>query len=262
MVARGTSQNVGSFLGDGTLRVYAKGEESGALTPAERDTARAAMARAMEDGAFGLASALIYPPNTYASTEELVDAAKAMSPYGGVYITHMRSEGDKFLEAIDEALRIGREGNVPVEIYHLKASGPRNWAKMPLAIAKIDSARAAGTGHPGRHVPLPGRRQLLLGVHPAQVRLRRAPAREPAGLVAPQDDDRRDARRRRGLREPLPDRHAGQCDGRRLQEPRPQEVRGEAARRDLQGVRQGLGGGDHRPQRAGEARARERSSSS
>lgn len=144
MVARGTSQNVGSFLGDGTLRVYAKGEESGALTPAERDTARAAMARAMEDGAFGLASALIYPPNTYASTEELIDAAKAMSPYGGVYITHMRSEGDKFLEAIDEALRIGREGNVPVEIYHLKASGPRNWPKMPLAIAKIDSARAAG----------------------------------------------------------------------------------------------------------------------
>jgi len=135
---------VGSFLGDGTLRVYAKGEESGALTEADRDTARAAMARAMEDGAFGLASALIYPPNTYASTEELVDAAKAMSPYGGVYITHMRSEGDKFLEAIDEALRIGREGNVPVEIYHLKASGPRNWPKMPLAIAKIDSARAAG----------------------------------------------------------------------------------------------------------------------
>ncbi len=144
MVARGASQNVGSFLGDGTLRVYAKGEESGPLSPAERDTARAAVARAMQDGAFGLASALIYPPNTYASTEELIDAAKAMAPYGGVYITHMRSEGDKFLEAIDEALRIGREGGVPVEIYHLKASGPRNWPKMPLAIAKIDSARAAG----------------------------------------------------------------------------------------------------------------------
>jgi dihydroorotase/N-acyl-D-amino-acid deacylase len=144
MVGRGTAQNVGSFVGDGTLRVYAKGEEAGPLSPAERDTARAAMARAMEDGAFGLASALIYPPNTYATTEELADAARAMAPYGGVYITHMRSEGDKFLEAIDEALRIGREGGVPVEIYHLKASGPRNWPKMPLAIAKIDSARAAG----------------------------------------------------------------------------------------------------------------------
>lgn len=144
MVGRGTAQNVGSFLGDGTVRVYAKGEEAGALTPVELDTMRAMVRRAMEDGAFGIASALIYPPNTYASTEELVEAAKAMAPYGGVYITHMRSEGDKFLEAMDEALRIGREGGVPVEIYHLKASGPRNWPKMPLAIAKIDSARAAG----------------------------------------------------------------------------------------------------------------------
>jgi dihydroorotase/N-acyl-D-amino-acid deacylase len=144
MVGRGTAQNVGSFLGDGTVRVYAKGTEQGPLSAAERDTMKAMVARAMHDGAFGIASALIYPPNTYASTEELVEAAKAMAPYGGVYITHMRSEGDKFLEAIDEAMRIGREGGVPVEIYHLKASGPRNWPKMPLAIAKIDSARAAG----------------------------------------------------------------------------------------------------------------------
>ncbi|HNV74300.1 MAG TPA: D-aminoacylase [Gemmatimonadaceae bacterium] len=144
MVGRGASQNVGSFLGDGTVRVYAKGTEAGPLTVVERDSMKAMVARSMEDGAFGIASALIYPPNTYASTEELIEASKAMAPYGGVYITHMRSEGDKFLEAIDEALRIGREGGVPVEIYHLKASGPRNWPKMPLAIAKIDSARAAG----------------------------------------------------------------------------------------------------------------------
>jgi N-acyl-D-amino-acid deacylase len=144
MVGRGTAQNVGSFIGDATVRVYVKGTEQGALTPAERDTMRAMVARSMRDGAFGIASALIYPPNTYASTEELVEAAKAMAPYGGVYITHMRSEGDKFLEAIDEAMRIGREGGVPVEIFHLKASGPRNWPKMPVAIAKIDSARAAG----------------------------------------------------------------------------------------------------------------------
>lgn len=144
MVGRGASQNVGSFLGDGTVRVYAKGTEAGPLTAVERDSMKAMVARSMEDGAFGIASALIYPPNTYASTEELIEASKAMAPYGGVYITHMRSEGDKFLEAIDEALRIGREGGVPVEIYHLKASGPRNWPKMPVAIAKIDSARAAG----------------------------------------------------------------------------------------------------------------------
>ena len=144
MVGRGTAQNVGSFLGDGTVRVYAKGTEEGPLSPAELDTMRAMVVRGMRDGAFGIASALIYPPNTYASTGELVEAAKAMAPFGGVYITHMRSEGDKFLEAIDEAMRIGREGGVPVEIFHLKASGPRNWPKMPLAIAKIDSARAAG----------------------------------------------------------------------------------------------------------------------
>ena len=144
MVGRGTAQNVGSFLGDGTVRVYAKGTEQGPLTAAERDTMKAMIARSMRDGAFGIASALIYPPNTYASTEELIEAAKAMAPYGGVYITHMRSEGDKFLEAVDEAMRIGREGGVPVEIFHLKASGPRNWPKMPVAIARIDSARAAG----------------------------------------------------------------------------------------------------------------------
>jgi len=144
MVGRGAAQNVGSFIGDGTVRVYARGTEQGSLTPAELDTMRAMVARSMRDGAFGIASALIYPPNTYASTEELIEAAKAMAPYGGVYITHMRSEGDKFLEAIDEALRIGREGGVPVEIFHLKASGPRNWPKMPVAISKIDSARAAG----------------------------------------------------------------------------------------------------------------------
>jgi dihydroorotase/N-acyl-D-amino-acid deacylase len=127
MVGRGAAQNVGSFIGDATVRVYAKGTEEGRLTAAELDTMRAMVSRSMRDGAFGIASALIYPPNTYASTEELIEAAKAMAPYGGVYITHMRSEGDKFLEAMDEAIRIGREGGVPVEIFHLKASGPRNW---------------------------------------------------------------------------------------------------------------------------------------
>ncbi|HVE77856.1 MAG TPA: D-aminoacylase [Gemmatimonadaceae bacterium] len=144
MEARGSSTNVGSFVGASTVRVYAKGEAQGAATPAELDTMRAVMRNAMEDGAFGLASALIYPPGIFASTEELVEVAKAMAPYGGVYITHMRSEAAQFLEAIDEAMRIGREGGVPVEIYHLKAAGRRNWPKAALAVAKIDSARAAG----------------------------------------------------------------------------------------------------------------------
>jgi dihydroorotase/N-acyl-D-amino-acid deacylase len=144
MERRGVSANIGSFVGATTIRVYAKGQAQGAATPAELDSMRAAMRRAMEDGAFGLASALVYPPGNFASTEELVEVAKAMAPSGGVYITHMRSEADQYLEAIDEAIRIGREGGVPVEIYHLKAAGMRNWPKAAQAVAKIDSARAAG----------------------------------------------------------------------------------------------------------------------
>jgi N-acyl-D-amino-acid deacylase len=136
--------NVGSFLGAATVRAYAKGEAEGPATAAELDTMRRVVRDAMHDGAFGVASALIYPPGSYASTEELVEAAKAMAPYGGVYITHMRSEGDRLVEAVDEAIRIGREGGVPVEIYHLKAAGVRNWPKAAQVLAKIDSARAAG----------------------------------------------------------------------------------------------------------------------
>ena len=144
MQAHGISQNVGSFMGAGTIRQYGMAERMGAATGAALDSMRAAVRRGMEDGAFGLASALIYPPNTYASTEELVEESKAMAPYGGVYITHMRSEADHLLEAVDEVIRISREGGVPGEIYHLKAAGTRNWSKEAPMIAKIDSARAAG----------------------------------------------------------------------------------------------------------------------
>jgi dihydroorotase/N-acyl-D-amino-acid deacylase len=138
------SVNVGSFVGAGTVRAYAKGMTAGAANAAELDTMRRVMRDAMLDGAFGLGSALIYPPGNYASTEELVEEAKAMAPFGGLYITHMRSEGDKLVEAVDEAIRIGREGGVPVEIYHLKAAGVKNWPKAKIVVAKVDSARAAG----------------------------------------------------------------------------------------------------------------------
>ena len=144
MEANGASANLGSFVGATTVRMYGKGMSEGAPSAAELDSMRTVVREAMRDGAFGIASALIYPPGVYATTEELVEIAKAMAPFGGVYITHMRSEADEFLEAIDEALRIGREGGVPVEIYHLKAAGKRNWHKATLAVAKIDSARAAG----------------------------------------------------------------------------------------------------------------------
>jgi N-acyl-D-amino-acid deacylase len=120
------------------------GTAMGDATPEALEAMKGALVRGMRDGAFGLASALIYPPNNFASTTELIELAKAMSPYGGVYITHMRSEADRVLEAMDEAIRIGAEGNVPVEIYHLKAAGVRNWGKKAAMLAKVDSARAAG----------------------------------------------------------------------------------------------------------------------
>jgi N-acyl-D-amino-acid deacylase len=144
MGQHGISENVGSFVGAATIRVYGKAADTGAATPAQLDTMRAAVRRAMADGAFGMASALIYPPGGYASTDELIAEAKEMAPYHGVYITHMRSEGDHLLDGVSEAMHIGRAGGVPVEIYHLKAAGPRNWPTMAKVIAMIDSARAAG----------------------------------------------------------------------------------------------------------------------
>ena len=144
MARNGASPNFGSFLGATTVRMYAKGMKEGPATPEELEIMRTLVRNAMEDGAFGLATALIYPPGSFASTEELIEVAKAMAPYGGVYITHMRSEADQYLQAIDEALAIGRGAGVPVEIYHLKAAGQRNWHKAALAIARIDAARAEG----------------------------------------------------------------------------------------------------------------------
>ena len=144
MEEHGISPNAGSFLGAATVRVFAKGEAEGEATAAELDTMRQVMRNAMEDGAFGLATALIYPPASFVGTDELVAVAEAMKPYGGLYITHMRSEADKLLEAIDEAIEIGERAEVPVEIYHLKAAGQRNWPKAAMAIDKIKSARARG----------------------------------------------------------------------------------------------------------------------
>lgn len=144
MLANGASPNFGSFVGATTVRVYAMGEAAGAATEAQLDTMRAVTRWAMEDGAFGVATALIYPPGSFAGTDELVEVVAASAPHGGVYITHLRSEADRFLEAIDEAIEIGERAGVPVEIYHLKAAGVRNHPKAALAVARIDAARAAG----------------------------------------------------------------------------------------------------------------------
>jgi dihydroorotase/N-acyl-D-amino-acid deacylase len=144
MEEHGASVNFGSFVGATTIRILGMGEAMGAAGSEERRAMQEAVRGSMEDGAFGIGSALIYPPGNFASTEELISINRAAAPYGGVYITHMRSEADNFLEAIDEAITIGTEAGVPVEIYHLKAGGRQNWSKAARAVAKIDSARAAG----------------------------------------------------------------------------------------------------------------------
>jgi N-acyl-D-amino-acid deacylase len=144
MEAHGVSPNVGSFLGGGTLRTVGKGMDMGPADAEERALMRRTLAEAMEDGAFGVSYALIYPPDAYADTAELVDVCRAMAPYGGVYITHLRSESAGILGALDEALTIGREAGVPVEVYHLKAAHPRAWHLMPSVIDRIHRVRADG----------------------------------------------------------------------------------------------------------------------
>jgi len=144
MIDHGVSPNVGSFLGGGTLRQYARGMAMGPSSPDELATMRKVTEEAMRDGAFGVSCALIYPPDTYATTDEIVEVCTVVGRHGGLYITHLRSEADHLLEGVEEALGIGRRANVPVEIYHLKAAGRANWHKMPDVIAHIDAARAAG----------------------------------------------------------------------------------------------------------------------
>jgi dihydroorotase/N-acyl-D-amino-acid deacylase len=144
MEAHGVSPNIGSFLGGGTLRAYVKGMDMAPATAEDLVAMRAVVEDAMRDGAFGLSTALIYPPDAYHTTEEIIDLCKVVSRYGGVYITHMRSEADELLEGLEEALTIGHRADLPVEIYHLKAAGRPNWQKMPAVIARINAARAEG----------------------------------------------------------------------------------------------------------------------
>lgn len=144
MAAEGVSPNVGSFLGGGTLREYVRGMDLGPATADERATMQRVAREAMDDGAFGVSYALVYPPDAFANADEITSVCAAIAPFGGVYITHLRSEADGFLEALDEAFQIGRRSGVAVEIYHLKAAGRRNWGKMAEAITRIERARATG----------------------------------------------------------------------------------------------------------------------
>jgi N-acyl-D-amino-acid deacylase len=141
---RGIPQNVASFIGAATIREYVIGLEDKPPTPAQLDQMRELVRREMEAGALGITTALIYPPAFFAKTEELIELCKVAAKYQGKYTTHMRSEGNQLIEAVEETIRISREAGLPAEIYHLKASGTANWPKMDQVISMIEKARRQG----------------------------------------------------------------------------------------------------------------------
>ena len=141
---RGVSPNVASFIGAATPRVYVIGYDDRPPTAEELDKMRAVVRQAMEDGALGVASALVYPPGFFAKTDELVALAKVVAGYDGLYISHVRSEGEEIVEAVEELLTIAREAGVRAEIYHFKAAGRENWPKFDQVIAMVEKARAEG----------------------------------------------------------------------------------------------------------------------
>jgi N-acyl-D-amino-acid deacylase len=141
---KGISCNVASFVGATTVRQFVVGEDDRDPTPAQMDSMKLLVRQAMEEGAMGVGSSLIYPPAFFAKTNELVDLCKEASKYNGMYISHIRNEGNKLFEAVDELMTISKEANLPAEIYHFKASGKDNWWKIDSLIKKIDKARAEG----------------------------------------------------------------------------------------------------------------------
>jgi N-acyl-D-amino-acid deacylase len=141
---RGVSANFASSIGTATLREYAVGLDDKRATPEQLQTMRDLVEREMKDGALGIASALIYAPGFYANTEELIEIAKVAARHHGIYISHMRSEGNRLVEAVEELIRISREAGISAEIYHLKAAGQSNWPKMDRVIELVEAARASG----------------------------------------------------------------------------------------------------------------------
>lgn len=141
---KGVSQNVASFIGATTVRQYVIGEEDKPPTPEQMEKMRELVRDEMEHGALGIGSSLIYAPAFYAKTDELIELCKVAAKYRGKYISHMRSEGNRLTEAVEELIRISREAKIPAEIYHLKAAGKDNWAKMDQVIALIEKARRDG----------------------------------------------------------------------------------------------------------------------
>ena len=144
LAKKGVSTNVASFVGAATVRIYALGYEDRKATPKELDLMKRLVAQAMEEGAMGVSSALIYAPGVYADTDELIALAQVAGRYGGLYISHLRSEGNDLLAALDELITTARKANVAAEIYHMKAAGQANWPKLDTMIEKIEQASAEG----------------------------------------------------------------------------------------------------------------------
>ena len=141
---RGISPNVAAFVGEGTVRTNLLGEADVQPTPEQLQAMRVLVRQAMEDGALGVTTALQYAPNSFARTPELIEMAKVSAACGGMYIAHIRNEGDHLIEAIDETVAIARASGAPAEIYHFKQGGRDNWSKLDPAIARIEAARAGG----------------------------------------------------------------------------------------------------------------------
>jgi N-acyl-D-amino-acid deacylase len=152
---RGIAPNVASFVGATTVRIHELGFDNRAPTAEELERMKALVAQAMEEGALGLGSSLIYAPAFYARTDELIELSKVVGKYGGMYISHMRSEANRLFEATDELITIAREAGVPAEIWHLKAGGQANWGKMAALLDKVDSARASGLAITASQYPYP-----------------------------------------------------------------------------------------------------------
>jgi N-acyl-D-amino-acid deacylase len=142
--ARGVSCNVASFVGATTIRENVIGFDDKAPTPQQLDEMRALVRQEMEAGALGIGTSLIYPPAFYAKTPELIEMCKVAAKYQGTYISHLRSEGNQLLEAVDELIRISREANIPAEVYHIKAAGESNWPKLDALLARIEAAQKEG----------------------------------------------------------------------------------------------------------------------
>src|SRR5206468_6541559 len=138
MEKRGISCNLASFVGATTIRENVIGFEDKAPTPEQLEQMRALVRQEMEAGALGIGTSLIYPPAFYAKTDELIELCKVAAKYQGKYISHMRSEGNQLLEALDELIRISREAGIPAEVYHIKAAGKQNWGKLDNLLSRIE----------------------------------------------------------------------------------------------------------------------------